>query len=120
MTNKKMTIRDYYNELLAVEGVAERTDLVDFINGRIEMLDRKASGGEKKMTANQLANVTLKENIISEMKSGVQYAVGEMIKSLACCNELSSSKVTAMLTQLLKEGKVVRTEDKGKAYYSKA
>ena len=73
MTNKKMTIRDYYNELLAVEGVANRTDLVDFINGRIEMLDRKASGGEKKMTANQLANVALKENILEEMENGVRF-----------------------------------------------
>jgi hypothetical protein len=120
MMNKKMTIKDYYNELLAIGAVAERADLVEFIEGRIEVLNRKSASGEKKMTANQLANETLKEKIVAEMESGRYYAVGEMIKALPCCAELSSSKVTAMLTQLLKDNKVVRSEDKGKAYYSKA
>jgi hypothetical protein len=120
MMNKKMTIKDYYNELLAIGAVAERADLVEFIEGRIEVLNRKSASGEKKMTANQLANEVLKVDILAQMEKNRMYAISEMIKQLPCCATFSSSKITAMMTQLLKSGDVVRTEDKGKAYYSKA
>ena len=47
-----------------------------------------------------------------------------MIKDIQAADEalvgLSGQKVSALLTSLKKEGKVVRTEDKKKAYFSVA
>jgi DNA-binding transcriptional regulator GbsR (MarR family) len=42
-----------------------------------------------------------------------------MIKTFPCCAELSTSKVTAMMTQLIKANLVVRTSDKRKSYFHK-
>ena len=44
---KKLTHKDYYNMLLAIDEVAENEALVGFINGRIEQIDKKASGTSK-------------------------------------------------------------------------
>ena len=120
MTNKKMTLREYYTALLAIDEIKDNPILKEMTEGRISALDRKTASGEKKPTANQVANEALKANIVAEMEDNTLYTVGNMIKSLPSCEDLSSSKVTSMMTQLLKSGAVVRTEDKGKAYYSKA
>lgn len=120
MTNKKMTLREYYTELLAIDAVKDNPILKEMTEGRISALDRKTASGERKPTANQVANETLKANIVAEMEDEKQYTVGEMIKNLPSCEGLSSSKVTAMVTQLLKANAVNRCEFKGKAYYSKA
>jgi len=120
MTKAKMTLREYYTALLAIDEVKDNPILKEMTEGRISALDRKTASGEKKPTANQVANEALKANIVAEMEDEKQYTVGEMIKILPSCKDLSSSKVTAMVTQLLKSGKVLRCELKGKAYYSKA
>ena len=43
MENKKMTKKDYFNELLKIGAVASNESLVDFINHELELLDRKSS-----------------------------------------------------------------------------
>jgi predicted transcriptional regulator len=48
------------------------------------------------------------------------YTVTELQKSVEACAELSNQRVSALLRQLKDEGAVVRTEDKRKAYFSKA
>ena len=81
---------------------------------------KSATTGEKKPTANQVANEALKEAIVAEMEANRLYRVGEMLKEFNCLAGLSAPKVTALMTQLKDAGKVVRSEDKGKAFYSKA
>ena len=81
---------------------------------------KSATTGEKKPTANQVANEALKEAIVAEMEDNRLYRVGEMLKEFNCLAGLSAPKVTALMTQLKDAGKVVRSEDKGKAFYSKA
>ena len=81
---------------------------------------KSATTGEKKPTATQVANEVLKEAIVAEMEDGVAYRVGDMVKGFNCLAGLSASKVTALMTQLKDAHKVVRSEVKGKAYYTKA
>ena len=119
MKEKKITKRDRYNELLNIADVKANTDLVAFIEHELELLDRK-SGGEKKLTPTQLANVEIKETILDEMEVGRLYTISEMLKVLPCCAELTNQKVTRMVSDLVKDGKLVRTEDKRKAYFSLA
>jgi hypothetical protein len=42
-----------------------------------------------------------------------------MLKELPCCKELTNQKVSALVRQLIAEDKVVRVEEKRKAYFSK-
>lgn len=121
MKEKKITKRDRFNELLNIADVKANADLVAFINHELELLDRKnASGGEKKMTATQIANEEVKQAILEEMEPNRLYTVSEMMKALPSCAELSNQKVSSLVRQLSNECKVKRIEDKRKAYFSLA
>ena len=119
MKEKKITKKDNFMELLTLDEVRANARLVEFIQHELELLERK-SGGEKKLTPTQLANVEIKETILDEMETGRLYTISEMLKVLPCCAELTNQKVTRMVSDLVKDGKLVRTEDKRKAYFSLA
>lgn len=119
MKEKKFTKKDNFMELLTLDEVKENARLVEFIQHEIELLNRK-SGGEKKLTPTQVANVEIKEAILNEMEPNRLYTISEMLKVLPCCAELTNQKVTRMVSDLVKDGKLVRTEDKRKAYFSLA
>lgn len=119
MANKKMTKRDYFNELLAIAEVKDNKAMVDFINHELELLEKKNASKSSTETKTQKENAGIKENLLNEMETGRKYTISEMLKELACCKELTNQKVSALVRQLIAEGKVVRTEDKRKAYFSK-
>ena len=82
---------------------------------------KSATTGERKPTAKQKENEAIKNSIHEAMEDGVAYRVGDMVKEFAHIEGLTSaSKVTSMMTQMVAEGRVVRSEVKGKAYYTKA
>ena len=119
MTTKKITKRDHFNALLNIPAVANDEALTAFVKHELELLDRKNSG-EKKPTATQVANEVLKADILTCMEDGRLYTISEMIKEFPCCADLSTPKVSAVVRLLKDEGTVIRTEDKRKAYFSKA
>lgn len=121
MAEKKITKRERYTELLGLSDVMARPELVEFIEHELELLARKntTSTGEKKMSAVQKANEELKASIYDEMEENRLYTVTEMTKELPCCENLSTSKVSAMVTQMKDAGLVAKTVEKRKAYYSK-
>ena len=119
MANKKMTKRDYFNQLLEIAEVKENKAMVDFINHELELLEKKNASKSTTLTKEQKANVELKDQIIEEMVEGKCYTISDMQKELPCCAELTNQKISAMVRQLMAEGKVKRTEDKRKAYFSK-
>ena len=114
---KKMTKKDYFNQLK--EKYALTKDEIDFINHEIELLEKKNSG-EKKPTAQQKANETLKDAILKGMKESVQYTITAIIKTVPECAELTNQKVSAVVRQMVEKGSLIRTEEKGKAYFSKS
>lgn len=116
---KKMTKRDYFNSLLALDEVKSNPKLVDFINHELELLDKKNSA-DKKPTAQQTANDSIKVAILDNMVEGKMYTITDIIKSVPECAELTNQRVSALVRQLKDEGKIVRTEDKRKAYFSLA
>ena len=121
MKEKKITKRDNFNTLLCLADVQANPDLVAFINHELELLDRKnASTGEKKLTATQVANESVKEAILEEMEPNRLYTISEMLKALPSCAELTNQKVTRLVADLVKVNAIVRTEDKRKAYFSLA
>lgn len=114
----KKTQRDFYNEIL--NDYALTDEQKEFIKGRIAQLDKKANSSSGKQTATQKANAELKDKILAEMENDKAYTISDMLKSLECCAELSNQKVSAVMKQLVEGNLVVRTEDKRKAFFTKA
>jgi hypothetical protein len=120
-TNRKPTKRDNFNTLLTFEQVKSDPALVEFIEHEIALLDKKNSA-ERKPTPKQVENAGFKADIVAYMEQGVQYLSADLAKSVPSIVEagISANRVTAMLTQLVNDGTLVRTEDKRKNYYSLA
>lgn len=118
MANKK-TVVEMYEEILAIEGLTDEQKT--FLEKRIEITKKKnANRGENaKPTKAQLENEGIKPVILSALETiGSPVSITNLIKGTAELADYSNQKISALLTQLLKENKVVRTEIKGKAHYS--
>lgn len=113
---KKPTKRENFSVLLNFAEVKANPALVEFINHEIELLDRKNST-EKKPTAQQTANDAIKVAILDNMVKGTKYTITDIIKTVPECADLTNQRVSALIRQLKDEGKVIRTEDKRKAYF---
>lgn len=120
-SNRKPTKRDRFNALLAIPAVAKDIELVEFINHEIELLDKKNTA-ERKPTAKQVENAGFKADILAWMEPDTKYLSADVAKGVPSiiAAGISPNRVTAMLTQLVNDGAVIRTEDKRKSYYSLA
>ena len=121
VSSRKPTKRDRFNTLLGIPAVAENADLVEFINHEIELLDKKNSA-ERKPTPKQIENDGFKSDILAYMEPDTLYSSADLTKSVPSivAAGISGSRVTAMLTQLVNAGAIVRTEEKRKGFYSLA
>lgn len=113
MTNK-MTKKDYFKMAIAETSNAE---LIAFFNHEIELLERKNSSGSKAPSKTQVANETLKTEILELMANDTKYTVSELDKLMGIG---SPNKTNALVKQLKDSGLVIRTVDKGRAYFTKA
>ena len=110
----KLTQKDYFNMIIELARDNERQDLVEFCEDRIEKLSRK--GSSKKPTKTQVENENIKETILEVL--GEMGAVSATMIATDPRVNVSNQKVSALLKQLKDEGKVLRSEDKGKATFS--
>ena len=122
---KKLTKKDYFNALLAhVQETSFSTatipsaDFQKFIQNELNLLSKKNSS-EKKPTAQQTANLAVKEAILAFMAPSTFYTVTDIQKNCAACADITNQRVSALLRQMIDDGLVVRSEDKRKAYFSK-
>ena len=117
MAEKKMTKRDYFNTLLGIAEVKANPALVKFIDHELELLAKKNSA-EKKPTAVQIANEGIKSVILETLaENGKMMTISEMQKANAELGEMSNQRISALVRQLINDGKVERIEDKRKAYF---
>lgn len=114
----KKTQKEMFNEILNGYGLSAEHKA--FLEGRIAQLDKKSASKSDKPTATQKANAELKDKILAEMEADKAYTISDMLKALPSCAELSNQKVSAVMKQMVEANLVVRTEDKRKAYFSKA
>ena len=114
MADAKVTKRDRIEALIGIVSDIEGAgDLVDFLVHELELLEKR--NARKGPTKVQEANAELKVRIV-EAIGGSTVSAGEVAEAFG----VSSQKATALLTQLKDEGVIVRTEDKGKAFFSVA
>ena len=112
-TIKKMTKADYFRQITANYPLNE--DEKAFVEHELELLAKKNSA-EKKPTAAQVANESLKQAIVNGMESDKLYTITDIIKSVPECADLTNQRVSALVRQLIPEH-IERVEEKRKAYF---
>lgn len=118
--NKKMTIADKFNALLEKYPFTE--DERAFIEDRIEKATRK-SNGERKPTTKQVENAKVADKVYAYMAQTPDkaFTVSELLKVCPAFVEIedcSASYANAIVKKLKDTGRVVRTVDKGRAYFT--
>lgn len=115
---KKLTKREKFEMIAKIEAVASNPVLAEFVEHELELLAKKNSS-EKKPTAVQVANEGIKAEIVEALANEPNrlYTISEMIKVFPCCAELTNQRVSALVRQLVADEKVVRVEEKRKAYF---
>lgn len=112
---KKMTIVEQYEAIIGkVEGVLSKEE-IDFLKDRAELHAKK--NASRKPTKAQSENEAIKEAILNFMVEGKPYTITEIQKAVGL---ESNQKTSALVRQLRLAHLVVRTEEKGKAYFTKA
>jgi predicted transcriptional regulator len=119
MENKKMTKMQKFEMLSKLDAVKSNPMLSEFVAHEMELLSKKNSA-EKKPTAQQTANAGIQTAILENMEMDKKYTITDIIKSVPECADLTNQRVSALVRQLVDAGKVIRTEDKRKAYFSLA
>lgn len=120
MTTPKTTQRTAL--LYAIENLPDApAEIVEKWNSMLAALDKKNSA-ERKPTAKQVENQGFKADIVAYMEPGTQYASIDIVKGVPSivAAGISVQRVSAMLTQLVNDGVLIKTEDKRKSLYSLA
>ena len=111
---KKLTKKDYFNELKGL--VADRQDLVDFIDHEIELLSKKSS--RTAPTKTQVENEKIKEKIVATLVELGKYAtITDIQNANTELANLSNQKISALLKQLVDTNIIEKVIDKKKAYF---
>ena len=111
----KMTIAEKYENIIEKAKALLSEEEVAFLTERKEMHLKKNSS--RKPTKAQEENEVIKENILNFMEKGVTYTISQIQKGVGL---ESNQKTSALVRQLKENGLVVRTEEKGKAYFALA
>lgn len=83
----------------------------------LRIQQEKRNSGEKKPTKVQEANIGLKQIVLTALEGQEAKTVSEIQTLAPELNELSNQKVASLVRQLVEEGKLVRIEEKRKAYF---
>ena len=118
----KVTKRERFAQLMEIVNASQVEnidELVAFIEHEVELLDKKNSRSGKP-TKVQLANESIKEQIVYVLERiGKPVTVTQLLAEDEF-TDLSNQKMSALLKQLRECGTVVRTVEKKVAYYSLA
>ena len=121
-TTKAPTQREQYariREILVNGGYGD--DLIEFIDGRVAQLDKKATA-VRKPTAQQIQNEAFRADILEWMEPNTAYALSDIHKGVPSivASGISASRVTACVTRLYNDNLITRETIKGKNYYTLA
>lgn len=114
----KVTIKEMFNEVIALAEANDRADIVEFAKGRIAVLEKK--NATKKPTATQIANEGIKAEIAKVLADSKARTVSEIIADGDFADGMTTQKISALLTLMVKAGTVVKSVDKKKSYFTLA
>lgn len=123
---KKVTKKDIFTEIKGIFEEMKRQDLVEFCNHELIQLDKKANA-KKGTTKTQKENEKIMD-LIEEMlnQESEPVTITDLINRHSelseyvteAGNPLTNQKISALLTLLIKANRVIRTEEKRKAFFS--
>ena len=115
---KKMTKRDYFSKLIEIvedANVDNSAEIVNFLNNEIKLLNKKSNVKTKTQKENEVL-MEVVFNALAEV--GKPVTVSELMEANEEVGAMKNQKVTALLKKLKENERVVRVEDKRKAYFS--
>ena len=111
-----MTKKEMFAEIRKI--VADNAEMVAFIDHEVELLDRK-SNGTRKPTKTQVENDGFKADILAALAEiDAPVTIKELCGICDSISGLTNQRITHMLTDLRKDGKVVRSYVKKVAYFT--
>ena len=105
MATKK---ENFASTITILEQLEDTKDLVKFYKEEIDRIDCKVTKAKNTLTKEQRGNLVFKSQITAILTDSEGLRAGDISKSV----NLSIQKVTALLSQLVKAGKVKRNEGK--------
>lgn len=124
MTKYNTTKAQMFATVIAIVEASEapnKAELVERLNHEVELITKKSTS--KANTEKTERDKALTEIVLAVLADNVARTVTEIQTAearLSLAEGVSNSKVTALLRPLVESGKVVRTQDKKKSYYSLA
>lgn len=123
---KKITYAQALNTVLSNENIVLAADVREKLEALLASVSKKS--GEKKDTAQQVENAEMVERIYQEMAAGRTYSIAELLKELPVVadfnakheNDMSVQRMANLLKTLVDGGKVIKTTEKRRVYYTKA
>ena len=115
---KRITNKERFEQLIEVvkaSGVANMDELVEFLESRIESAAKKRNGQTKTQKENEKLVEVVFEGIAN---AGHPVTVTELFKAVESDEIKSAQKLSALVKKLKDADRIVRTEDKKKAYFS--
>ena len=114
---KRVTKRDNFEEVIKIAKELGRTDLVEFAQHEIDLLDKKASS--KVTTKTQKENEGIKEVIKNFLNStpNEMFTITQLQEKIADLADYSNQKVSALVNQLYKANEIDKVVDKKKSYF---
>lgn len=116
----KLTKAQKFAMIANIPEVANNPMLAEFIAHEQELLAKKNSA-EKKPTAQQEANATIKAGVLAVMEANPKqlFTVSELLKKVPNLPDtMTNQRMSALVRQMVDAGQVKRTEDKRKAFFS--
>lgn len=123
---KKITYAQALDTVLSNENIVLASDVREKLEALLASVSKKS--GEKKDTAQQVENAAMVERIYQEMEANRTYSIAELLKELPVVadynqnheNDMSTQRMANLLKTLVDGGKVIKTTEKRRVYYTKA
>jgi len=119
---KKITKREVINMMMAEEVVKANSTYMAYLKHEIELLDKKSAN--RKPTKTQKENEVIKDTIAEVLKTSDKAMTStEILTALQDYEGIkifSQQKVTALVKQMIEEGRVVKNIDGKKSVFATA
>lgn len=114
---KKLTKKDLFGQARELAVANSREDLVAFIDHEIELLNKKASTSKESQT--QKENLVIMDKLYNELANiGRAVTISEFQANSEYASTLSNQKISALFKKMKEAGKIVKTTEKKKSYFS--
>lgn len=123
---KKITYVQALHTVLDNENIVLASDVREKLEALLTSVSKKSS--ERKETAQQVENAEMVERIYQEMEENRTYSIAELLKELPIVadfnakheNDMTTQRMANLLRTLVENGKIIKTTEKRRVYYTKA